>query len=92
MEMIYPHNFTKDRGEALIRGIREIHRALVLHCDTKPRNMMIVRNDPERVVCFTERQRGYIEDEELMVSQLADSLEADHAQGEIAETYLYYCT
>ncbi|EEH19535.1 hypothetical protein PABG_01854 [Paracoccidioides brasiliensis Pb03] len=105
MEMIYPHNFTKERGEALIRGIREIHRALVLHCDAKPRNMMIVRNDPERVVwldfdraqtyhadSLTERQRGFIEDEELMVSQLADSLEADHARGEIAETYLYYCT
>ncbi|ODH45510.1 hypothetical protein GX48_08411 [Paracoccidioides brasiliensis] len=105
MEMIYPHNFTKERGEALIRGIREIHRALVVHCDAKPRNMMIVRNDPETVVwldfdraqtyhadSLTERQRGFIEDEELMVSQLADSLEADHARGEIAETYLYYCT
>ncbi|KAL2378242.1 hypothetical protein RJ035_007487 [Blastomyces gilchristii] len=105
MEMIYPHNFTKEWGEALICGIQEIHRALVLHCDAKPRNMMIVRNDPERVIwldfdraqtyhtdSLTERQRGFIEDEELMVSQLADSLEADHARGEIAETYLYYCT
>ncbi|OAT05171.1 hypothetical protein BDBG_16428 [Blastomyces gilchristii SLH14081] len=35
---------------------------------------------------------GLTEDEELMVSQLADSLEADHARDEIAETYLYYCT
>ncbi|OJD13204.1 hypothetical protein AJ78_06322 [Emergomyces pasteurianus Ep9510] len=95
---------TKERGEALISGIREIHRALVLHCDAKPRNM-IVRNDPDRVVwldfdraqtyhahSLTERQRGFIEDEELMMSQLADSLEADHARGEIVKTYLYYCT
>ncbi|OAT08900.1 hypothetical protein BDBG_17128 [Blastomyces gilchristii SLH14081] len=50
MKMIYPHNFTKEWGEALICGIQEIHRALILHCDVKPRNMMIVRNDPERVV------------------------------------------
>ncbi|EEH50659.2 uncharacterized protein PADG_06738 [Paracoccidioides brasiliensis Pb18] len=90
MEMIHPHYFTKELGEALTCGIREIHRALVLHCDVKSRNVMIVRNDPERVIwvnfdraqtyhadSLTERQQGCIEDEELMVSQLADSLEAD---------------
>jgi serine/threonine protein kinase len=94
MEMIYPYNYTKKRGEALIRGIQEIHRALVLHCDAKPRNMMIIRDDPERVVwldfdraqtyhadSFTERQRGFIKDEELMVSQLANSLVSDQLLG-----------
>lgn len=73
----------------MIRGIQDIHRALVLHCDAKPRNMMIVRGDPEdeRVVwldfdraqtyyadSLTERQRGFIEDEELMVRQFVGSL------------------
>ncbi|KGY14863.1 hypothetical protein PABG_12254 [Paracoccidioides brasiliensis Pb03] len=90
MEMIHPHYFTKELGEALTCGIREIHRALVLHCDVKSRNVMIVRNDPERVIwvnfdraqtyhadSLTERQQGCIEDEELMVSQLADSLVSD---------------
>ncbi|OAX81628.1 hypothetical protein ACJ72_04027 [Emergomyces africanus] len=88
MEMLYPHNFTKELGEAFIRGIREIHSALVQHCDAKPRNMMIVRGDRERVVwldfdraqtyhaeSLTERQRGFIEEEEIIVSQLADLLQ-----------------
>ncbi|EEH34341.2 hypothetical protein PAAG_05390 [Paracoccidioides lutzii Pb01] len=101
MEMIHPHSFTKERGEVLNHGIREmsraeskegrvrraVHRALVLHCDAKPRDVMIVSNDPERVIwldfdraqtyptnSLTEGQQGFIEDEELMVSQLADSL------------------
>ncbi|KGY14883.1 hypothetical protein PABG_12277 [Paracoccidioides brasiliensis Pb03] len=63
MEMIYLHDFTKKQGEALIRGIREIHKALVLHCDAKLRNMMIVKNDPESVVCldFDRAQTSHAE-------------------------------
>lgn len=81
MEPIHPQNYTKKRGEAFIRGIQEIHRALVLHCDAKQRNMMVVKDDPERVVwldfdraqtyhadILTERQREFIEEEELMMS------------------------
>lgn len=75
MEMLLPQNYTRKRMENLVHGIREIHRALVLHCDAKPRNMMVVRDDPERVVWLdfdraqtyhadklTERQRRFLED------------------------------
>jgi serine/threonine protein kinase len=87
MQMIYPEHYTKKRAEALVRGIQEIHKALILHSDAKPRNMMIVGDDPERVVwldfdraqtynpdSITERQRNLIEEEELMVAQFAEFL------------------
>ncbi|KAJ9302343.1 hypothetical protein DTO271G3_1209 [Paecilomyces variotii] len=104
MEPIRPLNYTKKRGRALIRGIQEIHKALVYHYDTAPRNMMILKNDPERVVWLdfdraqtfhegnlTKRWRRFIEEEELLVSQFVEALEADRREGKINETYIYYC-
>lgn len=91
MDSVYPENYTKKRADGFIRGIQEIHKALILHTDAKPRNMMIIKDDPERVVwldfdraqtyhaeSITERQKVFIEEEELMVSQFMDSLVSIH--------------
>lgn len=88
LEMIHLHNYTRERMDGLIGGIREIHNALIRHRDPKPRNMMIVRDDPDnRVVwldfdraetyeegCVTERQKLLIEEEETIVTELKEVL------------------
>lgn len=50
LEMISVHNYTQQRMNNFVEGIREIHKALVRHRDPKPRNMMVVTDTPERVV------------------------------------------
>lgn len=87
MEPVYPEDYAAERAENFIHGIQEIHKALIYHSDVKPRNMMIIKNDPGKVIwldfdraqtydanSITERQRGFINDEELMISQFMDSL------------------
>lgn len=78
MEMITLNNYTQQRMDNLIAGIREIHKALVLHGDLKPRNMMVVKDDPERVIwidfnraqtyeeaSITDSEKSLLEDEEI---------------------------
>lgn len=80
MEMIHLHNFTEKRINGFIEGIQEIHKALVRHRDPKPRNMMTVQDDPERVIwinfnqaetydgdSMTNEQRRLLEEEEETV-------------------------
>lgn len=63
LEMIQLHNYTRQRMENILSGIREIHGALVRHRDLKPRNMMVVKNHPERVVWIDfDRAETYDED------------------------------
>ena len=50
MEMIVWENHTEERGQAMIRGIDYIHKALVLHADVYPRNIMVLKDGPKRVV------------------------------------------
>jgi serine/threonine protein kinase len=50
LEMINIHNCMEKHLNNLITSIQEIHHALVRHRDPKPRNIIVVRNDPERVV------------------------------------------
>lgn len=78
MEMITLNNYTQQRMDNLIAGIREIHKALVLHGDLKPRNMMVMKDDPERVIwidfdravtyeeaSITDSEKSLLEDEEI---------------------------
>lgn len=78
MEMITLNNYTQQRMDNLIAGIREIHKTLVLHGDLKPRNMMVVKDDPERVIwidfdravtyeeaSITDSEKSLLEDEEI---------------------------
>lgn len=47
-------NYTKQRPDALVEGMREIHKALVLHRDVTTRNMMIVEDDPQRCAMWID--------------------------------------
>lgn len=71
----------------LLNGIREIHSALVRHRDPKPRNMMVVRDDPERVVWIdfdraetynkdqiTNEQKHLLEEEEEIIVNFKECL------------------
>ncbi|PLB55729.1 hypothetical protein P170DRAFT_400097 [Aspergillus steynii IBT 23096] len=105
MEMILPQHYNEERATNLVHGIRQIHEADVLHCDVKPRNMMIIKSDPGRIVWLdfdraqtynkgemNERQTRFICEEEIKVSQFTELLETDYARNCIQDTYLMYCT
>lgn len=49
MQDILPQLYTERRLQNFISGIREIHKALVLHCDENQRSI-IVENGPERAI------------------------------------------
>lgn len=64
MEMISLENHTQQRIDNFVEGMEQINKALVLHNDTKPRNMMVVIDTPERVVWIDfDRARTYHEDQ-----------------------------
>ncbi|KAJ6031743.1 hypothetical protein N7540_002475 [Penicillium herquei] len=54
MESLTLENFTGQRMDNFVEGIRQIHKELVLHDDTKPRNMMVIKDtsnpDSDRVL------------------------------------------
>lgn len=87
MEMIVWENYTPERGEAMIRGIDYIHNALVLHGDGYPRNIVVFKDDPERVLwldfdraetydvaSITEEQRERMRAERRGVMDIAELL------------------
>ncbi|KAL4778626.1 hypothetical protein BJX76DRAFT_342755 [Aspergillus varians] len=112
METIHLGNFTPQRAEKLVQGIREIHKALVLHKDPKPRNMILAtdpnegeRSMEERILWIdfdraetydedkiTDEEKGWIEEEEQIVCEFKQFMEADCKTGKIERAYLFYCT
>ncbi|KZF26557.1 hypothetical protein L228DRAFT_264938 [Xylona heveae TC161] len=101
IEILHLHNYTEKRMDNLVTGIREIHKALVRHGDVKPRNMMVVKDDPERVVWIdfnraetydrdkiTDRQKGFLEEEEELVVETRPLLQADVKEGRLNEAYI----
>lgn len=89
MEMLDPlSNVTKRRIENFISGIREIHKALIEHSDVCPRNMMVLRDDPDdRVIwldfdraqtfdqdTLTEKQKEWMEFEERCVIEMGSDM------------------
>lgn len=50
LETIRLHNCTEKRMDHFLATIQEIHKAHILHNDPFPRNMKVVKDDPERVV------------------------------------------
>ncbi|WEW59415.1 hypothetical protein PRK78_004887 [Emydomyces testavorans] len=50
IERLTFENFNDKRADNWVKGLREINKALVNHHDAVPRNMMVVKDDPERVV------------------------------------------
>ncbi|KMU73141.1 hypothetical protein CISG_03402 [Coccidioides immitis RMSCC 3703] len=105
LEMLGLNNYTQARMNKFLEGIREIHKALVEHGDPKPRNMLIVKDDPERVVWIdfnrantydehriTDRERAFLDEEEETVEGLKMCLEADLPKGRLKQAYIFYCT
>ncbi|PYI09833.1 hypothetical protein BO78DRAFT_362358 [Aspergillus sclerotiicarbonarius CBS 121057] len=43
-------NYSDNRFQVAMQGLKEIHQAKVLHNDPYPRNILIVHGDPERIV------------------------------------------
>ncbi|RAL01436.1 uncharacterized protein BO80DRAFT_454817 [Aspergillus ibericus CBS 121593] len=43
-------NYSKDRFEIAMQGLKEIHQVKVLHNDPYPKNILIAHGDPERIV------------------------------------------
>jgi tRNA A-37 threonylcarbamoyl transferase component Bud32 len=87
LEMINLHNCTQKRLDSLVRHIQEIHKASIRHRDPKPRNMMIIKDDPGRVVWIdfdraetydkeqlTKRQNDLLDEEEMMVIEFRECL------------------
>jgi serine/threonine protein kinase len=86
LEMIQLHNYTQKRMDNLCKGIQEIHEARVWHRDPKPRNMIIVKDDPERVLWIdfdraetydrqiTDEQKRFLDEEEEIVHDFRDCL------------------
>ncbi|OGM47824.1 hypothetical protein ABOM_003244 [Aspergillus bombycis] len=87
LDMPNLQNCTEKRLEALVRGVREIHEASVRHRDPKPRNIMVINDDPDRVVWvdvdraetynkkqLTDRQKDFLDEEEIMVREFRNGL------------------
>ncbi|KAI9924689.1 hypothetical protein ASPWEDRAFT_172348 [Aspergillus wentii DTO 134E9] len=103
LEMIYLNNYTPQRMDNLVTGIQEIHKAGVLHADPKPRNMMVVAGDAERVVwldfdrsytytlgSMTEQEQARLENEEVRIVGIKEYLGADCATGTLDKAYIFY--
>lgn len=79
-------NYTPERMQNFIKGMDEIHRALVHHGDIHPRNMMVLEGDLERAIWIdfdraktfngelSELQQEWIDFEKLLVSEMAKDM------------------
>jgi hypothetical protein len=63
-------NYNAKRMQNFARGLEDIHKAMVLHADLNPRNMMAVDGDPERALWIDfDRADTYEYDTELTEHQ-----------------------
>lgn len=84
MEELHWSNYTEKRMRNFVDGMKEIHGALIEHSDVYPRNMMIVKGDPERAIWIdfdraqtfqgplTQLQEEWIAFEKLLVEEIAE--------------------
>jgi len=92
MQPLHPTNYSKRRMENFINGIEQIHRALVEHSDTEPRNMMVVQGDPERAIwidfdraqtlhakSMTEIEKEWISFEKELVVEMDECMVSDQS-------------
>jgi Lipopolysaccharide kinase (Kdo/WaaP) family len=81
--------YSKDRMDKLVSILRDIHKAGILHGDPYPRNMMVARGNPDRVLwidfdraqllpaTLTARQQELVDDENEMVDYFAKMIVSD---------------
>lgn len=61
MRIFWLDTYSKERAEGFVHGIREIHKAGVMHYDSPPRNMMVFDKDPGRVM-WIDFDRAQVDD------------------------------
>ncbi|EER41393.1 conserved hypothetical protein [Histoplasma capsulatum H143] len=95
--------YNKERMAKAVKGIQQIHSALIEHNDPYPKNIMIVSGDPERVVWIDfdvaitypdstyigDREHGWIEIETRRVESVGVKLADDQKQGLPPNTKYY---
>ncbi|OAT12442.1 hypothetical protein BDBG_07780 [Blastomyces gilchristii SLH14081] len=95
--------YSKERMAKAVKDIQQIHSALVEHNDPYPKNIMIVPDDPERVVWIDfdvaitypdsiyieDREHGWIEIETRRVESVEVKLADDQKQGLPPNTKYY---
>ena len=89
MQALNLTNYSKKRMGNFINGIEQIHKALVLHDDIYPRNMMVVQGDPERAIWIdfdraqtrksTGWRKAWISDEKQLVAAIGDCMVSDQS-------------
>ncbi|CAI7642567.1 unnamed protein product [Penicillium bialowiezense] len=93
-------NYSDTLYPQAIEGMKEVHRAGVLHKDIYPRNLLLVRGDPDRLVwidfdiatTFTElgpEQMALCGHEIALVEGFGESLRDDQAEGLPPNTKFY---
>ncbi|KAK2768402.1 hypothetical protein FQN54_000257 [Arachnomyces sp. PD_36] len=102
MEELHWTNYTEKRMRNFISGIKEIHDVLIEHSDLYPRNMMVVKGDPERAIWLdfdraqtfagpiTEREESWIETERRIAEEISILMRDDHAAGKMDKTAIFY--
>ncbi|PLN74754.1 hypothetical protein BDW42DRAFT_199779 [Aspergillus taichungensis] len=96
-------NFSEQRLSKLRSILDDIHKAKVLHGDSKPRNMMVSSGGNDRVLwidfdsaqTFAEgdlspRQEKWIEEEVELINYFVDALPRDFNEGRLSRTLSYY--
>ena len=61
MRTLWIDNYSRERAEGFMHIIQEIHKAGVLHDDVYPRNMIVLDDDPERVM-WIDFDRAQVDD------------------------------
>ncbi|PWY68464.1 hypothetical protein BO70DRAFT_390357 [Aspergillus heteromorphus CBS 117.55] len=102
--MLTFENYTKDSMEWLIKGIADIHDALIEHGDPHPRNMMVVGGSPGRAGwidfgraqtfdTLTPLNREWMESERRLVDEIGRDMMIPPAKAKATTTpdSLHYC-
>ncbi|EGC44296.1 conserved hypothetical protein [Histoplasma capsulatum var. duboisii H88] len=104
MQMLFLDNFTKERMAKFTEGIKLIHEARILHYDPKPRNMMVIPGNPDRMLWIdfdraqtyddkadlTPWQQKMLKLEEQVVIEFGVAMEQDCAEGRINRSRVSY--
>ncbi|KAK2810895.1 hypothetical protein FQN50_002486 [Emmonsiellopsis sp. PD_5] len=95
-------NYTPERMQNFIKGLDEIHKALVLHDDINPRNMMILEEDPARAIWIDfdraqtyngkldKRKLEWIDFERRLLAEMAEFMKADSIEQKTNQTLQCY--
>ncbi|KAI2709293.1 hypothetical protein CBS147332_6352 [Penicillium roqueforti] len=93
-------NYSDALYSQAIKGLKEIHKAGVQYRDVYPRNMLLVRGNPDRMVWivfgiattftnFGPEQLAYCQHEIALIEGLGELLREDQAEGLPPNTKLY---